>query len=168
MIVDDTKMIIGSANINDRSLWGSRDSELAAYLEGEPDICIELDSSRYYVNSKIHEFRTNIFMEHFGMEPHEVIWASSELFWKTAYNIMRINTQFYERVFKVFPSNLYRDFNSLNKREKNLDRRAFDDLKDLVSGFAVEYPFNFLRDEHLENAKYDELALAFAPYRLFL
>ncbi len=29
MIVDDRYMIIGSANINDRSLLGSRDSELA-------------------------------------------------------------------------------------------------------------------------------------------
>ena len=29
MIVDDKKLIIGSANINDRSLVGDRDSELA-------------------------------------------------------------------------------------------------------------------------------------------
>lgn len=29
MIVDDTKLILGSANLNDRSLLGSRDSEVA-------------------------------------------------------------------------------------------------------------------------------------------
>lgn len=29
MIVDDKKTIIGSANINDRSLLGNRDSEIA-------------------------------------------------------------------------------------------------------------------------------------------
>ena len=33
MIVDDTKVIIGSANINDRSLIGKRDSELAIVVE---------------------------------------------------------------------------------------------------------------------------------------
>ncbi len=33
MIVDDRFMIIGSANINDRSLLGSRDSELAMVIE---------------------------------------------------------------------------------------------------------------------------------------
>jgi len=29
MIVDDQKVLIGSANINDRSMLGSRDSEIA-------------------------------------------------------------------------------------------------------------------------------------------
>lgn len=29
MIVDDQKMILGSANINDRSMLGDRDSEIA-------------------------------------------------------------------------------------------------------------------------------------------
>lgn len=33
MIVDDKRLIIGSANINDRSLNGDRDSEIAIYIE---------------------------------------------------------------------------------------------------------------------------------------
>ena len=33
MIVDDQKVIVGSANINDRSLLGDRDSELALCVE---------------------------------------------------------------------------------------------------------------------------------------
>ena len=33
MIVDDKRCIIGSANINDRSLLGLRDSELAIVVE---------------------------------------------------------------------------------------------------------------------------------------
>ena len=33
MIVDDKRAIIGSANINDRSLSGNRDSELAIVIE---------------------------------------------------------------------------------------------------------------------------------------
>ncbi len=33
MIVDDKYMIIGSANLNDRSLMGSRDSELAMIIQ---------------------------------------------------------------------------------------------------------------------------------------
>jgi phospholipase D1/2 len=33
MIVDDKRAIIGSANINDRSLCGNRDSELAMIME---------------------------------------------------------------------------------------------------------------------------------------
>lgn len=35
MIVDDRQVIIGSANINDRSMRGSRDSELCLFVEGK-------------------------------------------------------------------------------------------------------------------------------------
>ena len=35
MIIDDNVAIIGSANINDRSMQGSRDSEIAVYLQDE-------------------------------------------------------------------------------------------------------------------------------------
>ncbi len=33
MIIDDQYLIIGSANINDRSMLGTRDSELAVFFE---------------------------------------------------------------------------------------------------------------------------------------
>ena len=32
MVVDDRKVIVGSANINDRSLQGNRDSEIAVHF----------------------------------------------------------------------------------------------------------------------------------------
>ena len=35
MIIDDRIALIGSANINDRSLLGSRDTELAIIVEDE-------------------------------------------------------------------------------------------------------------------------------------
>jgi phosphatidylserine/phosphatidylglycerophosphate/cardiolipin synthase-like enzyme len=34
MIVDDRKVICGSANLNDRSMRGDRDSEVAVVIEG--------------------------------------------------------------------------------------------------------------------------------------
>ena len=44
MIVDDQKMIIGSANINDRSLLGDRDSELAMLIE-DPQLVENLNDT---------------------------------------------------------------------------------------------------------------------------
>lgn len=38
MIVDDKIAIIGSANINDRSMRGSRDSELCLLVQGRPTV----------------------------------------------------------------------------------------------------------------------------------
>ena len=43
MIVDDRVALIGSANINDRSLKGSRDSELAVVVEDMRFGEIEID-----------------------------------------------------------------------------------------------------------------------------
>lgn len=53
MIVDDKRCIIGSANINDRSLLGTRDSELACVIEEN--------------QGNILDLRSRIFNEHFGL-----------------------------------------------------------------------------------------------------
>ncbi len=44
MVVDDRKLIIGSANINDRSMLGYRDSELAVIAEDTEEVIV--NSSR--------------------------------------------------------------------------------------------------------------------------
>lgn len=38
MIVDDCSVIVGSANINDRSMNGDRDSEICLLVEGEKNL----------------------------------------------------------------------------------------------------------------------------------
>lgn len=38
MIVDDTYVVCGSANINDRSMKGTRDSEIAVVIEDNKKI----------------------------------------------------------------------------------------------------------------------------------
>ena len=38
MIVDDKYVIIGSANINDRSMLGNRDSEIAIMVQDNDDL----------------------------------------------------------------------------------------------------------------------------------
>ncbi|XP_066329112.1 phospholipase D delta-like [Miscanthus floridulus] len=62
MVVDDEYVIIGSANINQRSLAGSRDTEIAvgAY---QPDHT-GADSS----GGKVHAYRMSLWEEHLGKE----------------------------------------------------------------------------------------------------
>lgn len=62
MIVDDQKVIIGSANINDRSLLGDRDSEIAIIVQ---DQNMKKDSSGRLYSEKIRKMRVNLYMEHF-------------------------------------------------------------------------------------------------------
>jgi phosphatidylserine/phosphatidylglycerophosphate/cardiolipin synthase-like enzyme len=42
MIVDDRVVIVGSANINDRSMVGERDSEIAVMIEDSESMCSAL------------------------------------------------------------------------------------------------------------------------------
>lgn len=60
MIVDDRKAIIGSANINDRSMRGTRDSEIAIQLSGGKMVESVVDGMRYEVNEKIRTLRVKL------------------------------------------------------------------------------------------------------------
>jgi phospholipase D1/2 len=63
MIVDDKRAIIGSANINDRSLCGNRDSELAIVIEEDNGEILDGVPRR----KGIFDLRARLFHEHFGL-----------------------------------------------------------------------------------------------------
>ncbi|XP_042489378.1 phospholipase D delta-like [Macadamia integrifolia] len=63
MVVDDEYVIVGSANINDRSLDGSRDTEIAmgAY---QPH---HTWAKKKHPHGQIHGYRMSLWAEHLGM-----------------------------------------------------------------------------------------------------
>jgi phospholipase D1/2 len=61
MIVDDKYVICGSANINDRSMLGDRDSELAAVVHDEEFIDSHLNSQTIKVGKYAFALRQKIF-----------------------------------------------------------------------------------------------------------
>ena len=61
MIVDDRKVIIGSANINDRSMLGTRDSEIAILIEDEDVIQSRMGGSKFMVGKMPHQLRMEIY-----------------------------------------------------------------------------------------------------------
>lgn len=67
MIVDDRIALIGSANINDRSLKGGRDTELAVIIEDEETIEIDLGEKKREVSVFAHSLRKQLYMEHFNL-----------------------------------------------------------------------------------------------------
>lgn len=63
MIVDDTAFIIGSANINDRSMLGSRDHEIGVVVRMDPssqsdNIQVPIGGQMQLVSKLTHVFRT--------------------------------------------------------------------------------------------------------------
>ncbi|KAI9490490.1 hypothetical protein BDB00DRAFT_837407 [Zychaea mexicana] len=67
MIVDDRIVLIGSANINDRSLLGNRDSEMAVYIEDTEMIPSYMDGKEYQAAKFAHTLRMQLWKEHLGL-----------------------------------------------------------------------------------------------------
>jgi hypothetical protein len=61
---------------------GNRDSELCLVVEAEPHKDIVLGSSTYKVVEKIHNLRTRLWEEHFGISEFKAINAINEKVWE--------------------------------------------------------------------------------------
>lgn len=69
MIVDDRRVIIGSANINDRSQKGNGDSEIAIVIEDEDWIQSRMNGEPYSASRFAASFRRRLYKEHLGLIP---------------------------------------------------------------------------------------------------
>jgi phospholipase D1/2 len=73
MIVDDEVVLCGSANINDRSLLGDRDSEVAVVSRGDDFVESKMNGSMVIVSQSAQELRMKLWKEHFGMAEDELL-----------------------------------------------------------------------------------------------
>jgi phospholipase D1/2 len=86
MIVDDEMVIVGSANINDRSLDGARDSEICVAIEDDHKIATRLAGREVSVGLFGHSLRAKLFKEHFDISEAHYDFLDDDK-WK---NIVRI------------------------------------------------------------------------------
>lgn len=73
MVVDDRVAIIGSANINERSMLGSRDSEVASVVRDTDMIWSTMDGKPYLVGRFPHTLRMRLMREHLGIDVDELM-----------------------------------------------------------------------------------------------
>ncbi|CAH0491128.1 unnamed protein product [Peronospora farinosa] len=110
MIVDDRSCIIGSANINERSMCGDRDSEIAVLVEDhEMEESIAIADGAYRVGKFGHSFRMKLFEEHFGVEPGTPLYQKyqdpvGKDAWFSMQEQAMNNHQIYDSVFGCLPS----------------------------------------------------------------
>eukprot|EP00945_MAST-04E_sp_MAST-4E-sp1_P002754 g2754.t1 len=190
MIVDDRIAIIGSANINDRSMLGIRDSELAAVVTDNDGPEIVLGGDHKWRTGKFaHSLRMKLFERMLSRSNESIATldlASSEG-WNALFEHAGKNTEIYENVFPLgtlMPSNKLKTWEDcrqaqeekairLTKEEKEeaqLPARYKGMLERLrkIQGTLVVYPINFLVDEANSIEPYYEDAASFvAPSDLF-
>jgi phospholipase D1/2 len=73
MVVDDRIAIIGSANINERSMLGNRDSECAAVVRDTDMIESHMNGMPYKVGRFPHTLRMRLMREHLGLDVDEIM-----------------------------------------------------------------------------------------------
>jgi len=152
MLVDDRVSLVGSANVNDRSLLGIRDSEVNVVLQ----------DNDAFGDGFAAGLRKALFAEHLGWTRQRAEAADQEplsLVLEEARQVARRNTQIYEDVFGALPSDCVRSWKELASRRAASGLSSGDATRvptpelarrlSEVRGHIVEFPLDFLVDEDL-------------------
>ena len=105
IIQDDHEMLVGSVNLNDRSLLGTRDSELAVSLVDEQKVPGSLGGEVYEKSKQIVDFRKKMMASLIGDSRLDLDDFLSPDLWMRIENQARINEKFYLEVFGHFLDN---------------------------------------------------------------
>ena len=158
MIVDDKSVILGSANINDRSMLGTRDSEYAVIINEQTTLKSKMNGVDYDAAKFAHSFRVNLFAEHLGIDPNNPILNDplSDEFLKLLQNTAHNNTMIYRKLWGCYPDDQYLTFKDLKEHKPATSKEELDQLrndyekeKNGIIGHAVEFPLHFLEKENL-------------------
>ncbi|CAJ1392789.1 unnamed protein product [Effrenium voratum] len=160
MIVDDEAAIVGSANINDRSLLGMRDSEVNIVIQDEG-----LARAGGLRGGAAANLRKALFVQHLGLSRQklEEVYDNlrNEAWVAELKRVAKRNTEIYEELFGALPSDQLKSWQHLAARRrqapstlKNADftripsPEAAKALQE-VQGYLVEFPIDFLAQEDL-------------------
>ncbi|XP_074643651.1 phospholipase D1-like [Tubulanus polymorphus] len=160
MIVDDTTVICGSANINDRSMLGKRDSEIAIICQDTITFPSKMNGKPYRAGQYAATLRKSLMAEHLGVTElsrgPDLSDPISDEFYKNIWITQAAqNTSIFEKVFRCIPSNEVQSFQELSAYQKVLplseeDPDTAKELLDKVQGHLVLFPTFFLCREDLQ------------------
>ncbi|CAH1415118.1 unnamed protein product [Lactuca virosa] len=120
MIVDDTAALVGSANINDRSLLGLRDSEIGVLIEDKEVVGSYMGGNPWKAGKFALSLRLSLWSEHLGLHGSEIHKIADPVIDSTYKDIWmataKENTMIYQDVFSCIPNNLIHSRASLRQR----------------------------------------------------
>ena len=164
IIVDDEACIIGSANINDRSLLGNRDSEISLLIRDTECVNGVINKKACQVGRFTSTLRKRLFKEFLGEFPNSQTQSitpldttdpcSDEFYKDTLLKYAKNNTKIYDKVFRVIPCDHVHNFEQLKEYQKGkyLSKTNQVEAKSELlktKGYIVLYPKKFLCFEKL-------------------
>ncbi|XAR48677.1 Phospholipase D [Bertholletia excelsa] len=171
MIVDDCAALIGSANINDRSLLGSRDSEIAVLVEDKELVDSFMGGKPWKAGKFSSSLRLSLWCEHLGLHTGEISQIKDPVVDSTYRDIWmataKTNTVIYQDVFSCIPNDLIHSRIALRQcmaywKEK-LGHTTIDlgiapgklecadpmERLESIKGHLVSFPLDFMSEEDL-------------------
>ncbi|KAL1022014.1 hypothetical protein UPYG_G00021080 [Umbra pygmaea] len=158
LIADDNIVIIGSANINDRSMLGKRDSEVAVIFEDTETVVAEMDGQEYQAGRYALALRLECFRTILGAHADSTIDVAdpvSDRFYKEVWMTTAArNATIYEKVFRCLPTSQVRNMAELESYQvtpglaQSDPDKAKEDLQ-RIRGFLVQFPLDFLSEQNL-------------------
>ena len=169
MIIDDKTVLIGSANINDRSMLGDRDSEFAVIINEKRELESKKTGKKFIMNGKSNynatnfavELRKALMAEHLGISQDDPILDDpvSNKLYSLFINRARNNTEIYRDLFSCYPDDTFESFQSLKhaqriKKSENAEDllNKYNKLKGKIVGHIVEFTLFFLKGETFETS----------------
>uniref|UniRef100_A0A8C3Y520 Phospholipase n=1 Tax=Catharus ustulatus TaxID=91951 RepID=A0A8C3Y520_CATUS len=157
LIADDNTVIIGSANINDRSMLGKRDSEMAIIVQDSDTVPSVMDGQEYSAGRFAQSLRLRCFRVVLGgsdLNPEHQDPVCDKFFKEVWIATAARNATIFDKVFRCLPSDQVnnlaqlRDFINKPKLANDDPTKAAEELKK-IRGFLVQFPFRFLEEEYL-------------------
>ena len=163
-IADDKIVICGSANINDRSMLGDRDSEVCLYIKDKEFNEGKMNGNSHKCGKFAGGLRKHLFREHLGLleKPDNDIDITdpvTDAFYHHTWNsTAKTNTRLYDELFAVLPT----DAIPTRKKSKEYQTTVRPlvetfgrDVKTRlgsIRGTLVEFPTKYLCEEDLQPA----------------
>ncbi|XP_024993436.1 phospholipase D zeta 1-like [Cynara cardunculus var. scolymus] len=179
MIVDDNTALVGSANINDRSLLGLRDSEIGVLIEDKEVVESYMGGNPWRAGKFALSLRLSLWSEHLGLHSSEMSKIADPVIDSTYKDIWiataKTNTMIYQDVFSCIPNDLIHSRASLRQCMSELKGKLGHNTIDLgiapkkleayqdgngkgsdpidrlegVKGHLVSFPLDFMCKEDL-------------------
>ncbi|KAI4903033.1 hypothetical protein NFI96_033387 [Prochilodus magdalenae] len=158
MIVDDCTVIIGSANINDRSMLGKRDSEMAVVVEDTELQDSLMDGENYQAGRFALSLRVECFRLVLGLMGDcslDISDPVSDHFYKEIWMVTAArNASVYDKVFRCLPTDAVLNYKILREYMSRSCMATEDPIQACaelrkVRGFLVQFPLYFLSEENL-------------------
>jgi len=160
LIVDDEIMIVGSQNINDRSLLGHRDSELAIKIFDGVKVEAVFSNRPSLVNKFVQDFRLALWKEHLQIDitkddenTKRLLKTMQDPTYYGCYIKLWLeraekNTKIYDEVFPSKPQDSQLNLRDYNPLAEPVNTEKLQD----VNGTIILFPLQFFSNVNLRHA----------------